>query len=75
MIVNNDEFIKGLLSLKDEPVAILGLANLMGIKLKTNEDEEKGAEDIISEMIIAFDGFNREKRKRILKIMKGTFRK
>ena len=47
----------------------------MGIKLKTDEDEEKCAEDIIGEMIVAFDGFNKEKRKRILKIMKGTFRK
>ena len=75
MKISNDDFIVALTTLKDDPMALLGLAMLMGLSLKNEKGDPKEAEDIISEMIITYDGFSRERRCTIMKILTGKYKR
>lgn len=76
---NINTFIKELLKLKDEPIAIIGLGKMMGVEPPQVTDESKSnfdlIEDYIIEIIKKFDTFDGKKRRTIIQIMQGKYRK
>ena len=77
MKYTTENFIKELIKFKSDPLIVIGIGELMGIKMPDKNEEigDSFAENFLIEVIEKFEGLSSTKKKRIMKIMKGTYRK
>lgn len=73
MKYTNDDFMNAMLKLNE--IEVLGLAKLMGVPLVNEEKEPIAAEEILSNMIMTYGSYNRQRKRMIMKVITGKIKR
>lgn len=81
MKIKVEDFVEQLTKLSDEPAAFIGMAKILGVQILSEEKDEDGkflprsAESITSDMIEKYNALNRSKKRLVMGVLTGRFRK